>query len=162
MESPQLQNTDLARNQKRRWKECFLRLRVTVQQGSIHRGFKGKSWINLGYRIYLNSHIPYFLPYMSLQQVHFTTHECVWNCWMSGKQCRPWSDAAFCGIWSGSTLFAKACLLKTLRKHGNLMVLNPSEIILDPPLAQNHRTKNEDNCNRSIILEWSAVRLLGA
>ena len=22
------------------------------------------------------------------------------------KQCRPWSDAAFCGIWSGSTLFA--------------------------------------------------------
>ena len=29
---------------------------------------------------------------------------------MSGKQCRPWSDAAFCSIWSGSTLFAKACL----------------------------------------------------
>ena len=27
---------------------------------------------------------------------------------MYGKQCRPWSDAAFCGIWSGSTLFAKA------------------------------------------------------
>ena len=22
------------------------------------------------------------------------------------KQCRPWSDATFCGIWSGSTLFA--------------------------------------------------------
>ena len=22
------------------------------------------------------------------------------------KQCRPWSDAAFCGIWSGSALFA--------------------------------------------------------
>ena len=22
------------------------------------------------------------------------------------KQCRPWSDAAFCGVWSGSTLFA--------------------------------------------------------
>ena len=22
------------------------------------------------------------------------------------KQCRPWSDAVFCGIWSGSALFA--------------------------------------------------------
>ena len=27
------------------------------------------------------------------------------NCWMSGKQCRPWSDTSFCSIWSGSTLF---------------------------------------------------------
>ena len=32
------------------------------------------------------------------------------NWWMSGKQCRPWSDAAFCAVWSGSTLFALACL----------------------------------------------------
>ena len=30
--------------------------------------------------------------------------------WMSGKQWRPWSDATYCGIWSGSTLFAQACL----------------------------------------------------
>ena len=29
---------------------------------------------------------------------------------MSGKQCRPWSDAAYCGVWSGSTLFAKTYL----------------------------------------------------
>ena len=27
---------------------------------------------------------------------------------MYGKQCRHWSDAAFCGVWSGSTLSAKA------------------------------------------------------
>ena len=27
---------------------------------------------------------------------------------MCGKQCRPRSDAAFCGVWSGSTLFAYA------------------------------------------------------
>ena len=32
---------------------------------------------------------------------------CLKWCWMSDKQCRPRSDAAFCGIWSGSTLFAK-------------------------------------------------------
>ena len=29
---------------------------------------------------------------------------------MYGKQCWSWSNAAFCGVWSGSTLFAKACL----------------------------------------------------
>ena len=28
--------------------------------------------------------------------------------WMSGKQCRAWSDAAVCGVRSGSTLFAQA------------------------------------------------------
>ena len=32
------------------------------------------------------------------------------NCWMSGKQCRPWWDATFCIISSGSTLFAQAWL----------------------------------------------------
>ena len=30
------------------------------------------------------------------------------NCWMSGKQWRSRSDAAFCGVWSESTLFAQA------------------------------------------------------
>ena len=29
---------------------------------------------------------------------------------MSGKQCRLWSDATLCSIWSGSTLFVQACL----------------------------------------------------
>ena len=33
---------------------------------------------------------------------------CLNYCWMSGKQRRPWSDAAFCGVWSWSTLFAQA------------------------------------------------------
>ena len=30
------------------------------------------------------------------------------NCLMSGKQCRPWWDAAFCSVSSGSTLLAQA------------------------------------------------------
>ena len=30
------------------------------------------------------------------------------NCWMNGKQCRPWQDTAE----SGSTLFAQTCLSK--------------------------------------------------
>ena len=33
---------------------------------------------------------------------------------MSGKECRPRSNAAFCGIWSGSTLFAQSNLFKYL------------------------------------------------
>ena len=57
-----------------------------------------------------------------------TYHTCpkIWNspfyyllmylkyCCMYGKQCGPWSDAAFCGIWSGSTLFAKVYLSQYL------------------------------------------------
>ena len=38
---------------------------------------------------------------------------CVKNYWMSDKQYRPLSDAAFCNIWS-STLFAQACLFQCL------------------------------------------------
>ena len=37
---------------------------------------------------------------------------CLKYWWTIGKKCRPWSDAAFCGVWSGSTLFAQACLSK--------------------------------------------------
>ena len=35
--------------------------------------------------------------------------------WMSGKQCRLLSDAAFCGVLSGSPLFAYSCLSQYLR-----------------------------------------------
>ena len=35
-------------------------------------------------------------------------------CFMYGKQCWPWSDAASCGVWSGSTLFAKVYLFQYL------------------------------------------------
>ena len=35
---------------------------------------------------------------------------CLKYYWMSGKQCGPWWDTTFCGISSGSTLFAQACL----------------------------------------------------
>ena len=31
------------------------------------------------------------------------------HCWMGGKQCSPWSDTSFCGIWSRSTQFASVC-----------------------------------------------------
>ena len=41
-------------------------------------------------------------------------HTCLKYCCMYGKQCRPWSGPTFCGIWSGFTLFAKACLSQYL------------------------------------------------
>ena len=36
----------------------------------------------------------------------------VLNCWMSGKKSRLWSDVAFCGVWSESTLLDDAFLSK--------------------------------------------------
>ena len=39
---------------------------------------------------------------------------CPKYCWMSNKQCRPWSNAAFCSIWCGSTLYAHACMSRYL------------------------------------------------
>ena len=35
---------------------------------------------------------------------------CQNNCWIIGKQLRPWSDAALCCILSGFTLVAQTCL----------------------------------------------------
>ena len=39
---------------------------------------------------------------------------CLKYCCKNGKQCRTWSDAAYCSVWSGSTLFAKAYLSQYL------------------------------------------------
>ena len=57
---------------------------------------------------------PQLLTVVSLEfeQGQVTTHVVSKNCWISGKLCRPWWDAAFCGISSGSTLFAQAWLSK--------------------------------------------------
>ena len=48
---------------------------------------------------------------LKFEQVDFTTM-CL-KYWICGKQSRPRSDAAFCGVWSGSTLFAQASLTKS-------------------------------------------------
>ena len=39
------------------------------------------------------------------------------NCWTTCKQFRPRSDAAFCGVWSGSTLFALIFTVYTVNSH---------------------------------------------
>ena len=57
--------------------------------------------------------LPYF--FLNFNKYNLLPNIVSKNCWMSGKQCRPWRDAAFCGVLSGSTLFAQACLSEHIR-----------------------------------------------
>ena len=57
---------------------------------------------------------------------------------MGGKQCRPWSDAAFCSIWSGSTLFAQASLSQYT---GLLQYLNYIYHLIIPLFGDMHMAK---------------------
>ena len=54
----------------------------------------------------------YYISYLTqtFNNIIFLLFDLSKNCWMSGKQWRPWSDTALCGVWSGSSLFAQACL----------------------------------------------------
>ena len=84
----------------------------------------------------LNIETPYLLTILVIKYCIYhmywdslsTYHTCpkIWNspfyyllmclkyCCMYGKQCRPWSDAAWCGVWSESVLFAKVSLSQYL------------------------------------------------
>ena len=53
-----------------------------------------------------------------LSQAHFTTYWYVYNHWMGGKTCRPWSDVPFSDFWSGTTLFAQAYFSECLSIYG--------------------------------------------
>ena len=64
---------------------------------------------------YWDTHTPYYSCPKTLNNSIGLCIDMYKNCWMSGKQCRPWSDAMFCGIWSGSTLFAQAYLSQNLQ-----------------------------------------------
>ena len=67
------------------------------------------------YSKYWDILIPYFTcPKFWISQFRYLLI-CLKYWWMTGKQCRPRSDATFYGIWSGSTLFTEACLSKYLR-----------------------------------------------
>ena len=74
------------------------------------------------YRIYLkywDTLTPY--PYLKLSKnlkkkksPFYYLLICLKFCWMHVKQCKPWSDAAFCSIWSGFTVFAQTRLSQHL------------------------------------------------
>ena len=97
-------------------------------QGRIHMGFGGSieplrlkiSFSRETLDTFYNFRIPY-LPqiftaltfYRILlfnQSILLPVNVCKIARWVANSVDPPWSDAAFCGVWSGSTLFAQACL----------------------------------------------------
>ena len=66
---------------------------------------------SIQYRIY-SRHLDNSPPYLfqNFNKYNLVPIVVFKNLWMTGKQCRPKWDAAFCGISSGSTLFAHARL----------------------------------------------------
>ena len=54
--------------------------------------------------MYFDKHLLTFLPYPSKISRRCYSLWMGLNCRKSGKQCRPWSNTAFCSIWSGSEL----------------------------------------------------------
>ena len=53
---------------------------------------------------------------LKFEWAQLNTCRYVHKCWLSGSQCRPWSDPMFFGIWSssGSTLFVQGYLSQYL------------------------------------------------
>ena len=90
--------------------KCLSRGVRRIQSNPHH--FDSK--VQFGYSIYskIVALLPFYLILLKFQQDHFTIEECVKNCLLSCKQDRPWSDAAFCGIWSGSVFCAQTFLFK--------------------------------------------------
>ena len=52
---------------------------------------------------------------LNVGQVHFTVYSDVQISWVIDRQCRPWSDATFCGVWSESKRFVQAVSVQLLR-----------------------------------------------
>ena len=61
---------------------------------------------------------------------------------MCSKQCRPWSDVSFCGIWSGSTLFAQACLSRYLGLLGYYYTLRNFHVHPVPVITYHYKGSN--------------------
>ena len=57
---------------------------------------------------------PLTILILVFEEVHLTAVEMSINCLMNNKQCWPWSDAMFCGIWSWTSQFAETYLSECL------------------------------------------------
>ena len=71
-----------------------------------------------------------------------------------GKQCRPRPDAAECGVWSGSTLFALSSEISTTHDHKNKS---------DTPYIGNwpvQRTEAEESTPHKWVKERSAEEFM--
>ena len=67
---------------------------------------------------------------------------CPQSGWLSGKYCRLWSNAmsTFCGIWSGSALFAKAYLSKYSQTSVTRTPFGPWKFVQD--MRVNHDARS--------------------
>ena len=67
--------------------------------------------------------------------LHFTTCG-----WIRGKQSRPWSGVAFCGVWSKSTLFALTNLsddrVNTVKDQRRHWAISSGHTCIRPPNSQ--------------------------
>ena len=83
--------------------------------------------------ISLNPFMPSGLFYLKSLDRSISNRRGVWvvfiitiffrNSYILCKQCWPWSDAAFCGVWSGSTVFANVSFYGTLGINGSIGVV---------------------------------------
>ena len=56
-------------------------------------------------------------PCNTWPKIWLSSYYCLWSsCVCLWKQCRSWSDAECCGVWSGSTLFTQASALVLIRQ----------------------------------------------
>ena len=119
---------NFTRNAKSKKSEYLLRLRLKNNRLDL---ILLTTWLRFGYnylrrneqngtfRIYTGNDVlmPSNLFYLSSldRSISYISGECLVsvycyhfcrNFWTYSKQCRPWSDAAFCGVWSGSSLLA--------------------------------------------------------
>ena len=78
----------------------------------------------LPYLPYLDTSTPYHSCPKIWTRTIYRLMLCLKNYWKSGKQCGPWWDATFCGISSGSTLFAQACLSEYIAPDKRAILIN--------------------------------------
>ena len=69
---------------------------------------------------------PYFTCPKTWTSPFYYLLKCLNFCSISGKQYMPRSDAAFCGVWSGPTLFALVCVQSRRRICVYAVCLGPS------------------------------------
>ena len=96
-----------------------LRMRsfLKICKNSLGKGVHQFIYLTIDYAntiCILNISTPYFHTILAilLKKIILISVDLSKSCWMSDKECRPWSDAASRGVWSGSTLFAQTCLTK--------------------------------------------------
>ena len=89
-----------------------------VKSLSAHPMLSDEGFFSAPCKLKTNSFMSNWLFYLNSFDWFISNRKDVWltfiftafyrNSYIWCKQCRPWSDAAYCGVWSGSSPFASA------------------------------------------------------